>query len=90
MGEWLKLESTYTPEDVKITFDDNPRVEIIDNKSLKRFNIQFIDENSDNLIYETIIASNQWCSSTDKSIKHWKVKITGIDNDFYYERRSPK
>lgn len=46
----------------------------------KKVNVDFIDMDTNSIIYNTSIISNHWCRPNIKYFKRWKIKVTGDDN----------
>jgi autotransporter strand-loop-strand O-heptosyltransferase len=69
---------------ININYIDGPFVEIIEDVTL-HYNIEFIDRDTDNVIFELDLISNKWAKCAKKYYVNWLIKIKGIDNDFYYE-----
>lgn len=81
--EWKNKQSN---RKFNIHFVDGPFVEILDDLPYK-YNVQFINKKNGNVVYQTILSSNQWCKPSLKYYIDWGIKIIGIDNDYngYHE-----
>jgi autotransporter strand-loop-strand O-heptosyltransferase len=73
----------YTPikNEIKISYLDGPKVEIIGEKQ-EQYIVEFLDENN-NIIHTDTITNNMWTSCSRKYYTKWKIKINGkIANEF--------
>lgn len=73
----------YTPikNEIKISYLDSPKVEIIGEKQ-EQYIVKFLDENN-NIIHTDTITNNMWTSCSRKYYTKWKIKINGkIANEF--------
>jgi autotransporter strand-loop-strand O-heptosyltransferase len=61
---------------IKITYLDGPKVEILGNEDNK-YNIEFIDGDTNQVIYETTINNNMWTTCDRKYYTNWVIKING-------------
>ena len=69
---------------ININFIDGVFIEIIENTTL-HYEIEFIDKDTDTVIFALDLISNRWVNCPIKYFVNWLIKIKGIDNDFYYE-----
>ena len=60
---------------INVHFVDGPFVEIKDAGD-RRFDIDFIDSSSKEIIYQTNIGNNSWARPSIKYYKNWEIKIT--------------
>jgi len=85
--EWKNKQSNRR---FNIHFVDGPFVEILDDLPYK-YNVQFINKKNGNVVYQTILSSNQWCKPSFKYYIDWGIRIIGIDNDYNgYHEFNPK
>ena len=62
---------------VDISYRRGPKVEIIgDDRDLRIFNVKFINDGNDELVYETSIKINHWAISSRKYFTRWKIVVT--------------
>ena len=69
---------------ININFIDGPFVEIVENDKLY-YHVEFIDRDTDKVIFELDLRSNYWARCPKKYYVNWLIRIKGIDNDFYHE-----
>lgn len=71
-----KLENVKTEENnIKISFLDGPRVEII-GKKYKKYFVEFLDEHS-NVLHSQEITTGMWVAAGRKYYTKWKIRIDG-------------
>jgi autotransporter strand-loop-strand O-heptosyltransferase len=61
--------------DYRINFVDGAKVEILSDDKLE-FGVEFLDKNTNDIIYKTAISTNSWCATNIKYYKEYKVNIT--------------
>ena len=64
-----------------ISFNDGVKCEILGDSNYD-FNIKFINNRNDEIIYETSIKSNQWASPNIKYFIDWRIEIFSDDPNF--------
>ena len=69
---------------LNINFIDGASIEIIEDTIL-HYKIEFIDRDTNDVIFELDLKSNQSDKCPKKYYVNWLIRINGIDNDFYYE-----
>jgi autotransporter strand-loop-strand O-heptosyltransferase len=89
IDDFLKRKGNLTKKKLQknkiiISYIDGPFVEIKEDGHFL-YNVQFINKHNNKLEFETDLKSNQWAKASKKYYINWLIKITGIDNDFYYE-----
>lgn len=57
-----------------VNFTDGARVEILGKKDLE-FDIEFLDKNSNNMVYQTKIHTNHWSATNNKCYKEYKINV---------------
>jgi len=62
-----------------INFNEGPFVEILGESDGKKYNIKFIDNNTDTVKYETNLSVNHWTRSTIKYYTNWRIEISSED-----------
>lgn len=77
----LEWKNKVSNRKINVHFVDGAYVEILDNIPLK-YNVQFIDKKSNNIVYSTELISNHWCKTSLKYYVDWEIRIKGIDNDY--------
>jgi autotransporter strand-loop-strand O-heptosyltransferase len=65
---------------VSISFNDGAKVNITGHKS-ENYNIQFIDEPTNELVYSNSISTNSWAKTNKKYYSNWKVIVTDSKNN---------
>lgn len=73
---------------ITYNFTDGPFVEITDKDDANNYfeyNLEFIDNEYNKTFYSTNIKSNHWAKPSIKYLIKWKIKITGINSNFYGE-----
>lgn len=63
-----------TENTISINFVDGATVEITGQHE-KKYNVQFIDQEHNEVIYETDITTNHWAKCSRKWFTNWKIKI---------------
>lgn len=63
-------------EEIKynVSFVDGARVEMLSNMDLK-FNIDISDKNTEEMLYNTTLSKNEWCTTNTKYFREYKVDI---------------
>jgi autotransporter strand-loop-strand O-heptosyltransferase len=61
-------------------FNNGPKVEILGENS-KHYNVKMIDLNSNQIMYDTNITNNMWCTTNKKYYIPWQIEITQLDTD---------
>jgi len=74
------------PDQLNINFIDGPFVEIID-KNTRYYNVEFIDLKTGEVHHQTDLKSNHWTRANKKYYIDWKIRIRGLDTDFFYEHK---
>lgn len=69
---------------LSINFIDGVFVEILEDTIL-HYKIEFIDRDTNKIIFEFDLISNKWVKCPKKYFINWLIKIKGINNDFHYE-----
>jgi len=101
-GEWQTPKFNYHAPDEKgnkkiinhnnpkinISLINGPIVEILDNVT-GEYDVEFIDLENNESIYQVKIKNNQWCKPNVKGEVKWAITVDGIDNDFHYEYKTP-
>jgi len=84
MNKLTRKNNPDNKRSVNVYFVDGPFVEIKeDNDSL--YEVQFINKETNKILYQLNLRSNHWAKSSKKYYINWLIKIKGIDCDFYYE-----
>ena len=73
--DFYKKQSQIKNE-IKISYLDGPKVEIIGNK-IEQYKVEFLDENN-NIIHEDTITNNMWTKCSRKYYTKWKIKVNGV------------
>lgn len=75
---WKNTSSNkYEPDVIKQNYIDGAYLEIIDNKNISRdFQVEFIDNDTNKVIYSSKIKSNWWTKPNTKYFVNWKIKVT--------------
>lgn len=69
---------------INITFINGVKVEINGNKN-KKFNVKFYNNKTSELVYQTSIKGNMWCSPSLQYFIEWRIEIYDEDNNKIYE-----
>lgn len=64
--------------DIIIDYNNGCKVEILGSIN-KKYNIKFINKKTNQLVYETNINNNMWCSTSIVYYVDWHVKVTDLD-----------
>jgi len=67
---------------ISLTYFDGCKIEITGGDTLKNYEIEFYDQDTDQLVYRTELATNSWASPSPKYFVNWKVKV----NDKEYSK----
>ena len=78
------MEDNILDKKLNINFIDGASIEIIEDTIL-HYKIEFIDRDTNDVIFELDLKSNQSNKCPKKYYVNWLIRINGIDNDFYYE-----
>ena len=62
-----------------VHFNDGAFFEILC-QTKKRVNVDFIDRDSNSILYHTTLTSNMFARPNHKFFKNWRIKVTGDDN----------
>ena len=62
-----------------INFIEGARVEIFGSKKAN-FNVEILDKNTNELIYNTVLTNNSWCKTNNECYKEYKINILS-DNE---------
>jgi autotransporter strand-loop-strand O-heptosyltransferase len=73
-------------KNINVNFIDGPFIEILE-KTTKEYHVEFIDNKSGRVLHETNIKSNHWTKASIKYYVDWLIKVSGVDNDFYFEHK---
>jgi autotransporter strand-loop-strand O-heptosyltransferase len=73
-------------KNINVNFIDGPFIEILE-KTTKEYHVEFIDNKSGRVLHETNIKSNHWAKASIKYYVDWLIKVSGVDNDFYFEHK---
>lgn len=65
-------------EQIKISFDGIPKVEILGEEN-KEYRVEFIDDSTQKLIHHTTIKNNMWTVCNRRWYTPWKIRINGED-----------
>jgi len=80
----LTRKNIDTNRKVNIHFIDGAFVEILENGKYE-YDVEFINKKTNKIEFKIKLKSNHWAKSGKKYFIDWKIKIKGIDNDFYQE-----
>ena len=69
-----KPNSSNETNDITMTFVDGPFVEILGNLN-KEYLVKFIDDSTDETIFQTRIKNNQWARCSRKWFVNWRIEI---------------
>jgi len=65
-----------------IHFNDGAFFEILCQTN-KKVNVDFIDKETNNILYHTTLNSNMFARPNHKFFKNWRIKVTGDDNRIF-------
>jgi autotransporter strand-loop-strand O-heptosyltransferase len=66
-----------------VDFNNGARVEILGDIP-KKYNVKFIDNSSKNIVYETMLSTNMWASTSLKYFIDYTINITDLDTNITY------
>lgn len=73
--EYLDEKKEYSQE-ILVSFVKGPKVEINgDNDDDRTFEVFFIDDNNEEIVYETQMKINHWCQASRKWFTNWRVEV---------------
>jgi autotransporter strand-loop-strand O-heptosyltransferase len=79
-----KTNPVEAPRTINVNFIDGPFVEILESNE-HLYNVKFLRARNEAIEFDINLKSNHWAKSSKKYYIDWIIRITGIDNDFYYE-----
>ena len=59
---------------ILVSFSDGPRVEILDDE-LAEYELNFIDQDTDEIAYRTTIKNNMWSAAATKYYVRWRIEV---------------
>jgi autotransporter strand-loop-strand O-heptosyltransferase len=65
---------------INISFIDGAKAEVL-GKLDKKYKAKFYDLDKNQLVYESELKNNMWCSPNKKSYVRWRVEVYEIEND---------
>jgi len=73
-----------TPRKMNFHFIDGAFVEILEDAE-NEYNVQFINNRTNKIEYQTTLKSNHWAKTGIKYFVDWKIKIVGLTCEFEHE-----
>ena len=73
---------------VLVSFIKGPKVEIVGDSS-ETYQVQFINNQTDKLLFETDIKNNHWAKANAEYFIDWKIKVFKNGDLFYEENYNP-
>lgn len=71
---------------MNVNFIDGPFFELIETTDQeKTYQVEFINKDNNRTEALEIIKSNWWARASIKYFANWKIRVTGIDNSYFYE-----
>lgn len=74
IGSNISVPEQSTANEISINFIDSPFVEIKGGLN-KNYNVSFIDQSTDEIVFQTKIKNNEWCRPNRKWFTNWKIEI---------------
>lgn len=73
---------------ININFIEGPYVNILDESDPEcklKYNVEFINSKTNTSIYNVDVVTNCWAKAATLYYVEWKIKVRGINNDYYDE-----
>ena len=71
-------------KNIEINFTDGPVCTIHDLDPSKKYLVEFIDRDSNKLMYKSTVKVNQWARASQRYFTNWLVRIT-VDNKVIFK-----
>lgn len=71
---------------MNINFNDGPFFEILETADPEKvYQVEFINKDNNRTETTQVIRSNMWARADIRYFVNWKIRVTGIDNPYFYE-----